>query len=43
MQTSGGRMSNDLLFPILPRNTKVPIETDDREENAKDQKVRAFQ
>ncbi|MEC8747450.1 MAG: hypothetical protein VXX73_04010 [Pseudomonadota bacterium] len=23
-------MSNDLLFPILPRNTKVPIETDDR-------------
>ena len=22
-------MSNDLLFPILPRNTKVPIETDD--------------
>ncbi|CAI4153497.1 MAG: hypothetical protein ACI8R0_001891 [Alteromonadales bacterium] len=30
MQTSGGRMSNDLLFPILPRNTKVPIETDDR-------------
>ena len=30
MQTSGGRMSNDLLFPILPRNTKVPIEPDDR-------------
>ena len=22
-------MSNDLLYPILPRNTKVPIETDD--------------
>ena len=26
----GGRMSNDLLFPILPRNTKVPIEPDER-------------
>ncbi|OJF68619.1 hypothetical protein BK026_07340 [Alteromonas sp. V450] len=23
-------MSNDLLFPILPRNTKVPVEPDDR-------------
>ncbi|MBJ2128549.1 hypothetical protein JC525_06330 [Alteromonas sp. IB21] len=23
-------MSNDLLFPILPRNTKVPIEPDER-------------
>lgn len=23
-------MSNDLLFPILPRNTKVPVETDER-------------
>lgn len=23
-------MSNDLLFPILPRNTKVPIEEDKR-------------
>ena len=23
-------MSNDLLFPILPRNTKVPVEPDER-------------
>ncbi|GFD67658.1 hypothetical protein [Alteromonas sp. KUL106] len=23
-------MSNDLLFPILPRNTTVPVEADDR-------------
>ncbi|NDV91962.1 hypothetical protein GTH32_12315 [Alteromonas sp. 345S023] len=23
-------MSNDLLFPILPRNTKVPVEEDKR-------------
>lgn len=23
-------MSNDLLFPILPRNTKVPVEVDER-------------
>lgn len=23
-------MSNDLLFPILPRNTKVRVETDER-------------
>ncbi|WP_338518080.1 hypothetical protein [Alteromonas gracilis] len=23
-------MSNDLLFPILPRNTKVPFEVDER-------------
>jgi hypothetical protein len=23
-------MSNDLLFPILPRNSKVPVEVDDR-------------
>ena len=23
-------MSNDLIFSILPRNTKVPIETDNR-------------
>ena len=30
MQTPGGRMSNDLLFPILPRNTKVPVEPDER-------------
>ena len=22
-------MSNDLLFPILPRNTKVPVEVDE--------------
>lgn len=26
----GGVMSNDLLFPILPRNTKVPVEVDER-------------
>ncbi|WP_394223195.1 hypothetical protein [Alteromonas gracilis] len=23
-------MSNDLLFPILPRNTRVPVEVDER-------------
>ncbi|BFT29814.1 hypothetical protein D210916BOD24_09900 [Alteromonas sp. D210916BOD_24] len=23
-------MSNDLLFPILPRNNKVPVEVDER-------------